>query len=251
MGLYFLLYQEIQEPSQFCGPESGSGDHDLTFYGCVFKVGDPALSQKGHSGHWGYGGKNNENANRIALEKVRLDKEREAKNGHDGTWVAHPDLVAVAMEEFNKYMPTPNQMHVSRDDVKITAEDLVEIPLGTVTESGVRKNINVGILYTEAWLRGYGAVALYNLMEDAATAEISRTQVWQWLKNEVKLDDGRTFNLELCHKIFDDEVEKIIKEVGEQNMVNTKFELAIDLFRKLITAEEFEEFLTLSAYNYI
>ena len=195
--------------------------------------------------------KNNENANRIALEKVRLDKEREAKNGHDGTWVAHPDLVAVAMEEFNKYMPTPNQIHVSRDDVKITAEDLVEIPLGTVTESGVRKNINVGILYTEAWLRGYGAVALYNLMEDAATAEISRTQVWQWLKNEVKLDDGRTFNLELCNRIFDDEVEKIIKEVGEQNMVNTKFELAIDLFRKLITAEEFEEFLTLSAYNYI
>ena len=195
--------------------------------------------------------KNNEQANTIALEKVRKDKEREVKNGHDGTWVAHPDLVPVAMQEFNKYMKTPNQLHISRDDVKIDKEDLVELPLGTVTEAGIRKNINVGILYTEAWLRGYGAVALYNLMEDAATAEISRTQVWQWLKNEVKLEDGRTFNDALFAEIFDDEIEKIIKEVGGDRIQNTKFKLAINLFKKLVTAEDFEEFLTLPAYLHI
>ena len=195
--------------------------------------------------------KNDEYANIMALEKVRKDKEREAKNGHDGTWVAHPDLVAVAMDEFNKYMPTPNQMHVTRNDVNITEQDLVETPKGTVSEKGVRKNINVGILYTEAWLRGHGAVALYNLMEDAATAEISRTQVWQWLKNEVKLEDGRLFTQALFNDIFDNEVEKIITEVGPDKIVNTKFKLAIELFKKLVTAEEFEEFLTVPAYQYI
>jgi malate synthase len=195
--------------------------------------------------------KNNNAANAIALEKVRKDKEREVKNGHDGTWVAHPDLVAVAMNEFDKHMPTSNQLHVLRKDVKITEQDLVERPLGTVTEAGIRKNINVGVLYTEAWLRGHGAVALYNLMEDAATAEISRTQVWQWLKNEVKLEDGRLFTQGLFNEIFDNEVEKIITEVGQDHIVNTKFKLAIELFNKLVTAEDFEEFLTLPAYQYI
>lgn len=195
--------------------------------------------------------KNDEKANAAALEKVRKDKEREVKNGHDGTWVAHPALVAVAMAEFNKYMPTANQLHVTRDDVNITEQDLVEIPKGTVTEEGIRKNINVGILYTEAWLRGHGAVALYNLMEDAATAEISRTQVWQWLHNEVVIEDGRTFNRKLYEAIFDDEIEKLITEFGEENIKNSKFELAIELFNKLVISEEFEEFLTLPAYQYI
>jgi malate synthase len=195
--------------------------------------------------------KNNERANTAALEKVRLDKEREVKNGHDGTWVAHPALVEVAITEFNKHMPTPNQLHVTRDDINITEQDLVEVPKGTVTERGIRKNINVGILYTESWLRGHGAVALYNLMEDAATAEISRTQVWQWLKNEVILDDGRKFNLELYEELFNDEVEKLIKEFGDEYLKNSKFQLAIDLFDKLVVSKKFEEFLTLPAYQYI
>lgn len=195
--------------------------------------------------------KNDENANSTALEKVRKDKEREVKNGHDGTWVAHPGLVAVAMKEFDKHMPGPNQLHVSRNDVNITEQDLVELPLGTISEAGIRKNINVGILYTEAWLRGYGAVALYNLMEDAATAEISRTQVWQWLKNQVKLEDGRTFDLELYKELLDDEIEKIIREFGTDNMKNSKFKLAIELFDNLVQSEEFEEFLTLPAYKYL
>ncbi len=195
--------------------------------------------------------KNNPSANAEALEKVRKDKNREVKNGHDGTWVAHPALVAVAMSEFDKYMPTPNQLHVTREDIQITEADLVEIPKGTVTEAGIRKNINVGILYLEAWLRGYGAVALYNLMEDAATAEISRTQVWQWLKNEVKLEDGRKFNIALYAELFDSEIEKIITEYGEDNLKNTKFKLAFELFDQLVLSEEFEEFLTLTAYQYI
>tara|TARA_R110001583_G_scaffold77085_1_gene210191 strand:- start:9 stop:626 length:618 start_codon:yes stop_codon:yes gene_type:complete len=195
--------------------------------------------------------KNNPEANKAALEKVRVDKEREAKNGHDGTWVAHPALVEVAIQEFDKYMPTPNQIFKKREDVVVTEADLVEIPKGTITEAGVRKNINVGILYLEAWLRGHGAVALYNLMEDAATAEISRTQVWQWLKNEVLLEDGRIFNKALFDELFDDEVEKIIREVGEGKIKNTKFSEAIALFKRLVTQEEFEEFLTLSAYQLI
>ena len=195
--------------------------------------------------------KNNEKANALALEKVRIDKEREVKNGHDGTWVAHPALVEVAMTEFNKHMPGPNQLHVTRNDIHITEADLVELPKGTVTEVGIRKNINVGILYMEAWLRGYGAVALYHLMEDAATAEISRTQVWQWLKNQVTLDDGRRFDHELYRTLFDDEVQSIIKEFGEDSIKNSKFNLASALFDKLVVSDQFEEFLTLPAYQYI
>jgi malate synthase len=195
--------------------------------------------------------KNDELANTIALEKVRKDKEREVKNGHDGTWVAHPALVEVAMSEFNKHMPTPNQLHVKRDDINITERDLVALPKGTVTETGIRKNINVGILYTEAWLRGHGAVALYNLMEDAATAEISRTQLWQWLKNKVILADGREFNVELYKDILNDEIGKITKEIGEDTVKNTKIKLAIALFDKLVISEKFEEFLTIQAYQYI
>ena len=195
--------------------------------------------------------KNDEEANAKALEKVRTDKEREVKNGHDGTWVAHPALVEVAMREFNKHMPAPNQLHITRDDLHITAQDLVELPKGTVTEEGIRKNINIGILYTEAWLRGHGAVALYHLMEDAATAEISRTQVWQWLKNEVKLDDGRKFNMDLYQKLFHHEVEKIKTSVGDKNLTESRFELAFEIFDKLVVSEEFEEFLTLPAYKYL
>ncbi|MDN3493043.1 malate synthase A [Winogradskyella bathintestinalis] len=195
--------------------------------------------------------KNNHEANKAALEKVRIDKEREAKNGHDGTWVAHPALVSVAMSEFDKYMPTPNQIFNKREDLTVTEADLVELPQGTISEKGIRKNMNVGILYLEAWLRGYGAVALYNLMEDAATAEISRTQIWQWLKNEAFLNDGRIFNKALFDTLFKDEVEKITTEIGEGKIKNTKFSEAIALFKRLVTQREFEEFLTLSAYQYI
>ena len=195
--------------------------------------------------------KNDEQANAAALEKVRTDKEREVINGHDGTWVAHPALVAVAMGEFNKHMPASNQLHLTLDDLNVSEQDLVAVPKGTVTEAGIRKNINVGILYIESWLRGYGAVALYNLMEDAATAEISRTQVWQWLKNNIKLDDGRLFNRDLYKEFLSSEVATITTMLGEENNKNSKLSLAISLFDELVLSEEFEEFLTVPAYQYI
>ncbi|TVZ55248.1 malate synthase [Lutibacter sp. Hel_I_33_5] len=195
--------------------------------------------------------KNDEMANDLAFAKVLADKEQEVKNGHDGTWVAHPGLVSVAMSVFNENMLTQNQIHVGRNDINITEEDLVEMPIGTITEEGIRKNINVGILYIESWLRGNGAAALYNLMEDAATAEISRTQVWHWLHNGVQIEDGREFDFEMYLLLKKEELSKIKKMVGDENYTNGKFQLAIELFDELVLSKEYKEFLTLSAYNYI
>ncbi|GAK96770.1 malate synthase [Nonlabens tegetincola] len=193
--------------------------------------------------------KNDDEANAAALEKVRKDKEREVKNGHDGTWVAHPALVQIAMDEFDKHMPKENQLDRLLVDLTINEADLVELPKGSVTEKGVRKNINVGILYTEAWLRGHGAVALYNLMEDAATAEISRTQLWQWLKNEVRLDDHRVLNKTLYTELFNDEVNKLKEIFGK--IPNNRLDKAIEIYTQLVENPDFEEFLTLPAYQFI
>ncbi|MBK5210687.1 MAG: malate synthase A, partial [Flavobacteriaceae bacterium] len=195
--------------------------------------------------------KDDEEANRIAYEKVRIDKEREAKNGHDGTWVAHPGLVPVALEVFNQYMPSPNQIDKRRNDIKITESQLLEQPKGTITENGIRKNINVGILYLESWLSGNGAAALYNLMEDAATAEISRTQLWQWLHNKSAMEDGRKFTVELYAELLESEIHQIKALVGEAAFKNGKFNLAIELFDSLVISEKFEEFITLKAYKYL
>ena len=144
--------------------------------------------------------KNDEKANELAFAKVKADKEREVKNGHDGTWVAHPALVKVAKDIFDEHMHSVNQINKQITDVEITESALLEVPKGTITEIGVRKNINVGILYIESWLMGVGAAAIYHLMEDAATAEISRTQVWQWLKNRASLEDGRILTIELINE---------------------------------------------------
>lgn len=190
-------------------------------------------------------------ANEVAVGKVTKDKEREAKDGHDGTWVAHPGLVAVALEQFNKYMPAPNQIDKKLGDYTCTAKDLITAPQGTITEAGVRKNMNVGILYIESWLRGIGCAAIYHLMEDAATAEISRTQVWQWIRHGAKLDDGRTVTFDLYKELLPSELEKIKAYVGEEAYKKGKFKEAIELFEKLITTKELTEFLTLPAYEAI
>ncbi len=195
--------------------------------------------------------KNDEKANEAAYNKVLKDKQQEVKNGHDGTWVAHPALVKVAMDVFNENMPTANQIENKREDLNITEEQLVELPLGTVTESGIRKNINVGILYIESWLSGNGAAALYNLMEDAATAEISRTQVWQWLHKQVQLEDGRTFDKSIYDTLKSEEIKAISDMIGEEAFNKGRFELAIQLFDELVLSEDFVEFLTLPAYQYI
>ncbi len=195
--------------------------------------------------------KEDEGRNAIAYAKVQADKEREVKNGHDGTWVAHPGLVALAMRVFDTHMPNPNQMDVKRDDIHITENDLLAIPKGTITEKGIRQNINVGIHYIATWLGGNGAVALYHLMEDAATAEISRTQIWQWLQQKVVLEDGRTFNNSLFTTLFIDEIEVIKKQVGNTLFETENYQNAIQIFEQLVTSDEFEEFLTTRAYQYI
>lgn len=195
--------------------------------------------------------KNNPEANQKALEKVQKDKMLEVKNGHDGTWVAHPGLVKVAMDIFNQYMPNKNQIDNKRLDIQVTAQDLVAVPEGTVTEAGLRLNINVGILYIESWLQGNGAAAIYNLMEDAATAEISRTQVWQWIQNQTKLEDGRTITYDLYQDLLPSELDKIKNYVGEAYFEKGKFEKAVALFDRLVKDKEFIDFLTLPAYDLI
>ena len=196
--------------------------------------------------------KNDEEANQAALDKVRADKEREARDGHDGTWVAHPGLVPIAKEIFDKHMPQANQISDKpRHDVSVTAEDLVRVPDGTITENGLRQNIKVGIQYLEAWLGGNGCVPLYNLMEDAATAEISRTQVWQWVTHEARMDDGRTVTLDLYSQTLEEEMDAIQREVGDDRFENGHYQLAAKLFDELVREPEFTEFLTLKAQEHI
>lgn len=195
--------------------------------------------------------KNDEVANRLSLEKVRADKQREVNNGHDGTWVAHPALVPLAKEIFDAVMPSPNQINVKLYDLSVSEADLLRIPEGTVTESGVRKNIHVGILYLESWLMGTGAAALYHLMEDAATAEISRTQLWLWLKKNVPLASGELCTKGLYLNYIAEELRKIVDYVGQERYNQGKFELATELFKQLIFSEDLEDFLTLKAYDYI
>lgn len=192
-----------------------------------------------------------EEANRLAFEKVRADKEREAKNGHDGTWVAHPDLVPVAREIFDALMPTPNQLYVKREDVAVGQKELLQLHEGTKTEAGFRENIRVGVQYIEAWLRGRGAVPIYNLMEDAATAEISRSQIWQWLKFGARLEGGQKVTKPFFEKCLKEEMERVAKEVGTEAYKKGRFREAIDIFRKMSTSPKFETFLTLPAYKKI
>ena len=196
--------------------------------------------------------KNDPERNEIALGKVREDKTREATDGHDGTWVAHPGLVGIALDEFNKAMPTPNQIHKLREDVTITAQDLLQLPDGTITEDGLRTNISVGIQYMAAWLSDNGCVPLYNLMEDAATAEISRTQVWHWINHpKGVLQDGRKVTLELFREIMTEEMDNIKAAVGEEQFARGKYALAAQLFDEIIASDELEEFLTLKAYEHL
>jgi malate synthase len=193
--------------------------------------------------------KNDPAANEAALEKVRADKRREAGDGHDGTWVAHPDLVPLARAIFNEAMPTPHQIHNKREDVRVSARDLLSVPEGKITEKGLRTNINVSILYLEAWLRGTGCVPLYHLMEDAATAEISRAQIWQWIRHGASLADGRRVTGDLYRALVREELEKIRTLVGPERFNGGKFSVARELFDAMAAGQEFPEFLTLEAYR--
>ncbi len=190
-------------------------------------------------------------ANDAALAKVRADKEREAGDGHDGTWVAHPALVPIAKEIFDRLMTEPNQIARQRQDVNVTAADLLAVPKGEITEGGLAMNISVGIAYIEAWLRGTGCVPLHNLMEDAATAEISRAQVWQWLRHGAKLTDGRVVDRKLCEAMISDSLAKQKAAMGDAAFGRSKFTAAAGLFAELVFAADFPDFLTLPAYERI
>jgi malate synthase len=195
--------------------------------------------------------KNDEARNRTAINKVQADKDREVGDGHDGTWVAHPGLVPLAKGIFDAGMPQPNQLDNSRTDVEVTAADLLSVPSGPITEAGLRQNVNVGVLYLAAWMDGRGCVPLYDLMEDAATAEISRTQVWQWIRHGARLDDDRTVDAALFRAIAAEELASISEQVGAEAFDAGRYADAAALFDQLITAPELADFLTLPAYDQI
>jgi malate synthase len=192
--------------------------------------------------------KNNPAANEAALAKVRADKEREARDGHDGTWVAHPGLVQTAIDAFGAHMTMANNLH-RMHDVKVTAAQLLEPLRGPITETGVRWNLHVGVRYLEAWLGGSGAEPIHNLMEDLATSEISRSQLWQWLKFGAKLDDGRPITAAMYDALLDDELQKIRAEYGAARYDGGHFKAAVELFMRMSKSEQFDEFLSIPAYE--
>ena len=189
-----------------------------------------------------------------ALKKVSADKNREATDGCDGTWVAHPDLVEIAIEEFNKVLKDkPNQIDRLRDDVYVSAEDLLSIDQtgGAITLEGLRINVEIGLRYIASWLAGTGAAAINNLMEDAATAEISRAQVWQWVHHKKELDNGETVTTDLVKNIILQEITAIEEDMGTELFNTFPFDQARKIFEEVALADEFVDFLTLPAYEII
>ena len=192
--------------------------------------------------------------NEVALARVKEDKDREAKDGFDGTWVAHPDLVPTATEAFDRVLgDRPNQLERQRPEVTVTAGQLIDVkvPGGDITENGLRMNVSVGIQYIESWLRGVGAAAINNLMEDVATAEISRSQIWQWVRHSSKLSDGQAVSADLVQEIADDELAKIRQRLGENGWAASRFTDARTVFEQVALASDFPAFLTLVASKYL
>jgi malate synthase len=185
--------------------------------------------------------KDNKEANDTAMNNVRQDKLREVRAGHDGTWVAHPALAVIASDVFNAYMPTPNQIYKRREDVHVTANDLLNMNMsGGITEAGIRKNLNIGLGYMEGWLRGIGCVPINYLMEDAATAEVSRSQLWQWCKHGVKTSEGQTVTKAYAQRLLKEQADELASKAGKGN----KFHLAEQYFAGQVTGEDYADFLT-------
>jgi malate synthase len=193
--------------------------------------------------------KNDERANQAVMDKVKSDKLREVRDGHDGTWVAHPGLIKIARDIFDEHMKTPNQIDRLREDVSVTAADLLAVPDGPRTKAALRNNINVAIQYLEAWLGGNGCVPLHNLMEDAATAEISRTQVWQWVRYGATLDDGQPLTRDAVAIAIQDELDEIRRSVGSAKFSTAHYLEAAALFKQMISSRDLPDFLTLPAYE--
>jgi len=247
----FSFIKKFRNLSEMVLPDRAQVTMDKAFLGAYVNLSIKTCHRRNaHSigGMSAYIPVRDEKANQVAMEKVRADKEREVKAGHDGTWVAHPGLVPLASQIFSS-IGGPHQIANKRDDVIVGAADLVRIPEGDVTEGGVRTNISVGIQYLEAWLRGKGSVPLNNMMEDAATSEICRAQLWQWIRHGTKLKDGRTMTSTLFRYLMEQELQKIESLVGERGFATGQFKLARELFEGMVTSKEFPEFLTLAAYE--
>jgi len=251
----FSFIKRLGKNKRFLTPDRGSMTMAKAFLVAYAKL---LVKTCHHRGAFAMGGmaaqipvRGDDKANEEAFAKVRADKEREATQGHDGTWVAHPGLVPVAKEVFDRLMPGPNQVDKLRNDVVVARDELLQVHEGERTEAGLRENIRVGVQYIEAWLQGRGAVPLYNLMEDAATAEISRAQIWQWLFHKAKLSDGREVTPELFRTICDDEMTKVRNAIGPTTYDAGRFDEAVELFTEMSLALEFEEFLTIPAYTLI
>jgi malate synthase len=251
----FSFIKVLRNHKQFALPDRGQVTMDKAFLKAYVELLIQTCHRRGIHAMGGMAAqipiKNDPAANEAALEKVRADKLREVKAGHDGTWVAHPGLVPIAKQVFDEYMKTPNQIHVTRDEVHITAADLLRVPEGTVTEQGLRLNVDVGIQYLESWLRGNGCVPIYNLMEDAATAEISRTQVWQWLHHGAQLSDHRAVTAGMVRQTIPEQLAHIRAEIGDGRFKAGKFDQASQLFEQMMISNDCKEFLTLEAYKYL
>ncbi|HYO79610.1 MAG TPA: malate synthase A [Thermoanaerobaculia bacterium] len=241
----FSFIKKFRARHDFITPDRGSITMDKAFLAAYVDLLIQTCHRRGIHAMGGMAAqipiKDDPAANDAATKKVEADKLREVRAGHDGTWVAHPGLVATAKNVFDENMPRPNQLDRTREEVNITRDELLRLPEGVVTEKGVRQNINVGILYQASWLGGSGAVPLYNLMEDAATAEISRTQLWQWIHHGAKLDDGRVIDAALYQRLRDEEVASM--DASE------RVARAARIFDRLILAGELADFLTLPAYE--
>ena len=243
----FSFIKKFRARRDFITPDRASITMDKAFLAAYVAVLIATCHRRGAHAMGGMAAqipiKNDEAANKVAFDKVRADKLREVRAGHDGTWVAHPGMVALAREVFDEHMKTPNQIGPPASGLgpRITPDDLLKLPEGAVSEKGIRTNYNVGVLYLEAWLGGSGAVPLYNLMEDAATAEISRTQLWQWIHHGAMLADGRTIDETLYRRIRDEE----LKSIGEKPHIDR----AARIFDQLVLNDTLADFLTIPAYD--
>lgn len=251
----FSFIKKFREKSEFVLPDRAQVTMDKAFLKAYVELLIQTCHKRGIHAMGGMAAqipiKSDPAANEAALEKVRADKLREVKAGHDGTWVAHPGLVEIALKIFNEHLPGPNQILNKREDVRISQKDLLDIPSGTLTEKGLRHNVNVGILYLEAWLRGVGCVPIYHLMEDAATAEICRTQVWQWIRHQAKTAEGKTITTDYVREILAEELDKIRNMFGPEDFNKGEFKKAAILFLDMSTRIDCPEFLTLIAYEYL
>lgn len=250
----FSFIKKFRHRADFVLPDRGTVTMDQHFLNSYVQLLIKTCHRRGIHAMGGMAAqipiKDEPEANHKALDKVRQDKLREVKAGHDGTWVAHPGLVPVAREIFDAHMRGPNQIDI-KSDAEVGPADLLKVPQGEITNHGLRANIDVGIQYLESWLRGSGCVPIYHLMEDAATAEISRAQVWQWVNHQAKMSDGTPITPDLVGRTIAEELNKLRGRLGPERFDSGKFGLAGRLFQQMMTNSEFVDFMPLMAYDYL